>query len=50
MSANHKQKKQIKQNVSQMASDICAELKRQVNEQPFRVRVKIAMRILRGKF
>jgi hypothetical protein len=50
MSANNKQKKQIKQNVSQMAADICIELKRQVNEQPFRLRVKIAMRILRGNW
>ena len=50
MAGLRRQKKQIKQNVSQMALDICAELKRQVNEQPFRLRVKIAMRILRGRW
>lgn len=50
MSANNKLKKQIKQNISQMASDIYDELKRQVNEQPFRLRVKIAMRIIGGRW
>jgi hypothetical protein len=50
MSANNKQKKQIKQNVSQIAADIFDELDRQINAQPFRLRVKIAMRILRGKW
>lgn len=50
MAGLRRQKKQIKQNISQMAADICIELKRQVNEQPFRLRVKIAMRILRGRW
>lgn len=50
MSANHKARKQIKQNVSQMAQDILNELIAKVNAQPLKERIKIALKILRGKW
>lgn len=50
MSANHKARKQIKQNISQMAQDILNELIAKVNAQLLKARIKIALKILRGKW
>ena len=50
MSANNKQKKAVKQNVSRMAAGILNELIKQVDELPFNKRVKVAWLVLRGKW
>lgn len=43
-------KRGIRQNVSRMAGDIFDEIRQQVNQQPLKIRIILAVKILRGRW
>lgn len=43
-------KRKIRQNVSQMAGDIFDEIRQQVNRQPLKIRIILALKILGRKW